>query len=129
MKIRHAAALAMLAGLGMGGAAIQALHAQAKPPGILVVDITAITDPKGFKAIGQRTNEAAAAVFKEHGGHYLARTSKITAIDGNAPNRFVLISFDSVEKAKAWYNSAAQKDVNALRIKTTNSRAFVVEGM
>jgi uncharacterized protein (DUF1330 family) len=129
MKTRYKVALAMLAGVGIGGAAIQAIHAQAKPPVIVVVDISDITDPDGFKAIGQRTNEAAAAVFGELGGRYLARTANITAFDGAPPKRFVLISFDSMEKAKAWNNSAAQKEVNAVRTKTTKSRVFVVEAM
>ena len=38
MKTRYTVALAMLAGIGIGGAAIQGLHAQAKPPAIVVVD-------------------------------------------------------------------------------------------
>jgi len=59
----------------------------------------------------------------------LARTDKITALDGNAPKLSVIIAFDSKEKAQAWYNSAAQKEVTAIRTKTTKSRAFIVEGM
>ena len=48
---------------------------------------------------------------------------------GAAPKRSVIIVFDSKEKAQGWYNSAAQKEINAIRTKTTKSRAFVVEGM
>jgi len=59
----------------------------------------------------------------------LARTDKITALDGNAPKLSVIIAFDSKKKAQAWYNSAAQKEVTAIRTKTTKSRAFIVEGM
>lgn len=121
--------MAMLVGMGAGGAAIQALHAQAKPPAIVVVDISDVTDPEGFKAIGQRSNETATAVFKDLGGRYLARTSNITAIDGPVPKRFVLIAFDSMEKAQAWNNLAAQQSVTAVRVKTTKSRSFIVEGM
>jgi uncharacterized protein (DUF1330 family) len=44
----------------------------------------------------------AAAVFKQLGGKYLVRTLEITAIDGATPKRFVIIAFDSAEKAKAW---------------------------
>lgn len=40
-----------------------------------------------------------------------------------------MIVFDSKEKAQAWYNSAPQKEVNAIRGKTTKSHAFMVEGM
>jgi uncharacterized protein (DUF1330 family) len=76
-----------------------------------------------------RSFEAAAAVFKDLGGRYIMRTDKITALDGTAPKRFVVIAFDSAEKAQAWNNSPAQKDVNAIRVKTTKSRVFIVEGM
>ncbi|HEY1362182.1 MAG TPA: DUF1330 domain-containing protein [Xanthobacteraceae bacterium] len=129
MKIRYTVALSVFAGAAIGAAAVQGLHAQAKPPVYAVVDIADITDPEGFKALGQRTNEAATAVFKELGGRYIMRTGKITAIDGTPPKRFVVIAFDSMEKAQAWDNSPAQKEVNATRVKTTKSRVFIVDGM
>jgi len=121
--------VAAIAGVAFGGLAIHGIHAQAKPPVYAIVDISEITDPEGFKAIGQRTNEAASAVFKELGGRYLARSSEITALDGTAPKRFVIIAFDNAEKAQAWHNSSAQKPVNDVRIKTTKSRVFLVTGM
>jgi uncharacterized protein (DUF1330 family) len=129
MKTQYTVALAMLAGVGLGGAAIQGLHAQAKPPAIVVVDISEVTDPGGWKAVGARSNATASAVFKDLGGRYIARTDKITAIDGTAPKRFVAIAFDSMEKAQAWNNLAAQKEINAIRAITTKSRSFIVEGM
>lgn len=129
MKVNYKIALTLLAGIALGAAAIQGLHAQAKPPSYVVVDISEITDSEGYKAIGQRSNAAAAAVFKDLGGKYIARTDRIIALDGNAPKRFVIIAFDSVENAQAWNNSTDQKEVNAIRTKTTKSRSFIVEGM
>ena len=129
MNTKYKMVLAMLAGAGLGAAVIQGLHAQAKPPAYAVVDISEITDPEGFKAIGQRSNAAATAVFKDLGGRYITRTDKITALDGTAPKRFIVIAFDSAEKAQAWSNLPAQKEVTAIRIKTTKSRSFIVEGM
>jgi uncharacterized protein (DUF1330 family) len=54
-----------------------------------------------------------------------------TMKDGTPPKRFVIIGFDNVEKAKAWDASAAQKEVNDIRMKNTKSRSFIVavEGM
>jgi uncharacterized protein (DUF1330 family) len=95
----------------------------------VVIDIDEITAPAGYAAVGGRNAEAAAAVFKDSGGRYLARTDKIAALDGAAPKRSAIIVFDSKEKAQGWYNSAAQKEINAIRTKTTKSRTFVVEGM
>jgi hypothetical protein len=57
------------------------------------------------------------------------RTDNIIAGDGPAPKRFVIIAFDSLAKAKAWDASAAQQEVTAIRLKSTKSRQFLVEGM
>jgi len=43
--------------------------------------------------------------------------------------RAVVIAFDSVDKAKAWYASPAQKEVNALAERSQKGRAFIAEGM
>ena len=95
-------------------AAIQGLHAQATPPTYAVVDISSVTDPEGFKALGPKAPLANAAFC----GKFIMRTDNITASDGTAPKRFVVIAFDSLEKAKAWTASAAQKEVDAIRAKT-----------
>src|SRR5450759_653335 len=125
MKTNYKVAIALIAGTTIGGAAIQGLHAQAKPPTYAIVDINSITDPEGFKALGPKAGPANAAF----GGKFIIRTENITASDGTAPKRFVVIAFDSLEKAKAWTASAAQKEVDAIRVKTTKSRVFYVEGM
>jgi uncharacterized protein (DUF1330 family) len=63
------------------------------------------------------------------GGKFIVRSDHITASDGTPPKRFVIIAFDSQEKAKAWDASAAQKEVTAIRMKNSTSRQFFVEGM
>ncbi len=127
MKTQYTVALAMLAGIGVGAIAVQGLHAQAKPPAIVVVDIDDITDPEGFKAVTQRPTASTATVMQ--GGRYIARSDKITAFDGTAPKRSIIIAFESAEKAQAWKNSPDQKKIDEIRSKTTKSRSFMVEGM
>ena len=126
MKSNHKLAIALVAGVAVGGAVIQGLHAQATPPAYVVVDISDITDPEGFKAIPPKSGPETLAPF---GGRYVIRTEKITALDGTAPKRFVVIAFDSVEKARAWKASASSKEVDVIRDKTTKSSQFLVEGM
>jgi uncharacterized protein (DUF1330 family) len=125
MKANHKLAMALAAGVAIGGAVIEGLHAQATPPTYLVVDISEITDPEGSKAIDPKVGPAVAA----HGGKFVMRSENITVVDGATPKRFVVIAFDSLEKAKAWTASAAFKEINAVRVKTTKSRLFLVEGM
>jgi uncharacterized protein (DUF1330 family) len=121
-------ALAILAAVALGAAAIQGLHAQsAVPKAYVIVDITQINDPATFKTLLPKAPRTVA----EFGGHIVTRTDKISALDGVAPERFVIIGFDSVQKAKDWNDSPAQKEVSDIRRKSTKSRSFVVvaEGM
>ena len=126
MKTKYKLAIALVAGTAIGGAAIQSIHAQMKPPTYVVVAIRKITDADSFKT---NVVAKAAAAMAGSGGNYVIRTDKITSLDGTPPARFVLIKFDSVEKAQAWHNSAAQKEVDAARAKSTDSLSFMVEGM
>ena len=111
MKTKYQLALALIAGTAIGGAVIQGLHAQATPPTYVVIDIGKITDPAGFKTLGPKAGPAVAAF----GGKTVIRTENITALDGAAPQRFVVIAFDSMAKAQAWHASPAQKEVDALK--------------
>ena len=124
MKTNFKSAIALITGATIGGALIQGLHAQATPPTYAVVEINSITDPEGFKAVGPKAGPANAAF----GGKAVIRTENITAIDGTPPKRLIVIAFDSLEKAKAWSASADQKEVDAIRRKTTTSREYFVEG-
>ncbi len=126
MNPNHRLAIALVARVAVGVAVIQDLHAQATPPAYVVSDIADITDPEGFKAIPAKTGPETLSPF---GGKYLIRTEKITTLDGTPPKRFVVIAFDSLEKAKAWKASASSKEASAIREKTTKSSQFLVEGM
>jgi uncharacterized protein (DUF1330 family) len=117
--------LAMLAGTALGAAAISGLNAQNKTPGAYaVVDISEVTDPDVFKTLLPKAGPANDAF----GGKFIIRSENISALDGTPPKRFVVIAFDSVEKAKAWDKSPAQDEVNAIRKKSTKSRTFIADG-
>lgn len=124
MKKLFGPGLGLVVGVAIGATAIQGLHAQAKPPAYVVIPILKITDAEEFKKIAPISGPAAAAA----GGHYIIRTDKMTKLDGTPPERLVVIAFDSVEKAQAWANSAAVKEVSAMRAKSTQSLSFIVEG-
>jgi uncharacterized protein (DUF1330 family) len=117
--------LAMLAGAGLGAAAVNGLHAQNKSPGAYaVVDISEITDQTLYETLLPKAGPANDAF----GGKFIIRTSNITNLDGTPPKRFVVIAFDSVEKAKAWDSSPAQTEVNGIRKKSSKSRVFIADG-
>ena len=125
MKQRVALGLGIIIGTAFGALAVSGLNAQNAAPGAYaVVDISEISDPAVFKTLLPKAGPAMAAF----GGKFVARTENIVALDGTAPKRFVILGFDSMDKAKAWDASAAQKEVDEIRKKSTKSRSFIVDG-
>jgi uncharacterized protein (DUF1330 family) len=118
---------ALLAGVVGLSVVVSTLNAQTKSPVYAVIDISEAMDADAYvKAVSAAEPKATQSA----GGRFMIRTNKPIALDGGAPpNRFVVIAFDNEEQAKAWYNSQAIKDVNAVRMKVTRSRAFLVEGL
>ena len=125
MKTQYTVTLAMLAGAALGAVSVGGLYAQGKAPGAyVVVDISAINNRDTLKTLFPIAEKA----IKEFNGTYVIRTEKITGLDGTAPKRFVVIGFDSMDKAKAFHASAGMKQVDEIRMKSTNSRQFIVDG-
>jgi uncharacterized protein (DUF1330 family) len=117
--------LAVFAGAVFGAVAVGGLNARNKAPGAYaVIDISEITNPDIFKALLSKAEAPVVA----GGGKFIVRTEKVTAIDGTPPKRFVVIGFDSMEKAKAWEALPAQKEIDDMRSKSAKARAFLVDG-
>jgi uncharacterized protein (DUF1330 family) len=117
--------LAMLAGAALGAIVTGALHAQGRPPGAFaVIDVSEIIDPD---VLNKQIFPKETPSLVPFGGQYVMRTQNVTGIDGTPPKRFIVIAFGSLQAAKAWSDSAAQKEIDALRMKSTKSRAFIVD--
>ena len=102
MKIRYALTLAMLAGVAIGGAAIQTLHAQAKPP-VYMIAINEVSNQEGY---AKEYLPDAQKAIKDHGGVYVA-VGPGTQIAGSLPNgRVVILRWESVEVLQKWRNSS-----------------------
>ena len=123
MKPYQKIAMALVAGAAIGGAVIQSIHAQAKTAYVIVA-IRSVVDADNYKTV----TEKAPAVVAAAGGRLVVATDAITSLDGKPPQRFVLIAFDSAAKAQAWYDSPPMKEINTMRIKSTDSLSFIVEG-
>jgi uncharacterized protein (DUF1330 family) len=126
MKTRYTVALSMIAGIAVGAAAIQGLHAQAKPKGYLVTE-SEIVDQAALNSY----IPAVGSAIPPEGGRFLAGPGVTTAtvIVGTAPQRFGIVEFDSVDKAQAWIKSPAREALAAQRNKAVKiTRQFIVEG-
>jgi len=128
MRPKSAVALGVLFGVALGATAINGLKAQGTPPAYVVINVAEMTDPAAFNAALTANSAASTAEMVAPGGHYVVRTTTTTALDGIPPKRFVVIAFDSKEKAQAWFDSPKTKAIGATRLKTTRSSAFIVEG-
>jgi uncharacterized protein (DUF1330 family) len=127
MKPNLKLALVLLAGIGLGGAGVTAIQAQqAKPaPGYVVAEVE-VNDTAAFAKYAA----AVPGTLAPFNGKYVVRAGKITPVEGDAPKqRFIVIAFESVEKAKAWEDSAAYEAIKPMRHASAKSRIFIIEGV
>ena len=127
MKPNLKLALVLLAGIALGGAGATAIHAQQpKPaPGYVVAEVE-VNDNDQF----QKYASQVPGTLAPFGAKYVVRAGKITPMEGDAPKgRFIVIGFDSVEKAKAWEDSPAYEAIKPIRHASAKSRVFIVEGV
>ena len=95
MKTRYTVVLSMIAGAALGGAAIQGLYAQAKPPVYYIAEID-VTNLEGWQ---KDYAPRAQAVIKAAGGRVLAAGQKVTSIEGTPPKqRIAVIQWESEEQ-------------------------------
>ena len=131
MKTQYPIALAVATGFGLGAAAVQGLHAQAKPPVYYIAEID-VSNPEAY---AKEYAPKARAIIEAAGGRFLAiggagaSGPRVTALDGEAPKRVVVQVWDSLEKIQTWYNSAEYKEARKIGEKYATFRSFAVEGL
>jgi uncharacterized protein (DUF1330 family) len=118
-------ALALSLGAVIGGAIVTGLKAQGTPAAYAVIDVTEVTDPQTFNTVLASTPVG----LVPYGGRYVIRTDKVIALEGAPPKRFVVIAFDTVDRAQRWSVSAPVKEINAIRSRAAKWRAFIVEAI
>lgn len=90
-----------------------------------IVDIE-VLEPADYEVYRDKVPPTIAA----YGGKYLTRGGRVVPIEGDwMPKRFVILEFPSVAQFKNWYDSPEYQAVLPIRLRTTKSRAFVIEGI
>ena len=126
MKTRYTVAWSVLAGVVIGAAAVQALHAQAKPPAYVVAEI----DMTNLEPYDKEYVPPAAKAIADAGGKYVVRGGRTVAIFGQPPQpRIAVMVFESMEKANAAFDSAAYRDAKKIGDKYAKFRVYAVEGL
>ena len=126
MKTRSTVTLSVLAGIAIGAATVQMLHAQAKPPVYVVSEI----DVTNVDAYTKEYLPVVRPVIVKSGGKLLAVSQKVTMLEGTPQNSRVVINvFDTLEKAQAQRNTPEYKEARKIGDKYAKFRAYVVEGL
>jgi uncharacterized protein (DUF1330 family) len=123
MKPHYMLSATLVSGLAIGAALTTALRAQSTPPAYVVAEV-AVHDADTF---ARDYAPKIAGTLQPYGGRILT-SGKLTALEGNVPQRFVIIEFESVEKARGWYDSPVYEPLLALRKKTATSTLFIAAG-
>ena len=126
MKLLYTTPFALLAGIGIGAVAVQTLHAQSTPPVYYISEVE-ITNVDGYV---KEYAPKVLATIKASGGKVLAAGQKVTALEGDPPKtRVVVQEWGSLDKIKAWRESADYKEARKIGEKYAKFRAFTVEGV
>ena len=127
MKTKLKLVFAMIVGTSIGvigGIAIRGQQVKTLP-GYVIAEAE-ITDPATLQDYGKKIGETLAP-FNHR---FVVSTSRIQGLEGDPPkDRVVIIEFDSVQKAREWYDSPAYAAIRPIRQSAAKSRIFIVEGL
>ena len=93
-------------------------------PGYVIADVT-VTDPETYAEYRALTPGTIAAFD----GRFLVRGGDHEIIVGGwAPGRLVLLEFESLARAAAWYDSPAYVEARAIRQRASTGNMVMVDG-
>jgi uncharacterized protein (DUF1330 family) len=94
-------------------------------PAYFIADIE-VTDPADYADYGKHVD----ASLTPYQGRFLVRGGALESLEGGwAMQRVVVLEFPSMAQAKAWYRSDGYKDLLVQRLRSTRSKAVLVEGV
>ena len=131
MKLSTGMALGVVAGIAIGAATVQSLHAQAKAPVYYVAEIDA-SDPEAY---AKEYVPKAQALITAAGGRYVASggtgsSGTVVGFDGEPPkSRVVIILWDSIEQIQAWHSSPEYQKGRKTVDQYAKFRSFTVDSL
>src|SRR5215468_5853496 len=98
-------------GIGIGGIAVQAIHAQAQLPAYIIAE-NVVHDQAGY---ARDFLPPITKAIKDAGGKFLAQGGRTLSMHGGLnANRVVIVQFESLDKVQAWLNLPATKAAFAI---------------
>jgi uncharacterized protein (DUF1330 family) len=94
-------------------------------PVYLVIDIT-IRNANLYSEYISKVSD----IVEKYGGKYLVRGGRVTELSGSwAPDRFIIVEFESKERVVECLHSEEYKKIAHLRKESTVGKAIIVEGI
>lgn len=94
------------------------------PKGYILAEVE-ITDPAAYEQYRSKV----AATLVPYGGRFLVRGGQAVRLEGDRPpRRFVVLEFDSPERAASWYHSEEYGPVKAVRLKAATAHLVLLNG-
>jgi uncharacterized protein (DUF1330 family) len=111
----------------LGAGAIQALHAQAKPPAFVVAEVN-VKDRAGFE---ENFLKITKVDISQHGGKYLAGgyDKTLSLVGAEPPNRVAILQFANMDAVKQWRKQGEEDMENTVGTKYATFRIYAVEGV
>lgn len=91
----------------------------------VIVEIE-VTDPQVY----EEYKRLAPASIAAYGGCYIARGGKTAVLEGDwTPSRLVILEFENLARAQAWWNSPEYAEAKAMRQRSANTHMVAIEGL
>ena len=119
--------IAVVGSFMLGAGAIQALHAQAKPPAYVVAEVN-VKDRAGYE---ENFLKSTKTDISQHGGKYLAGgyDKTLSLVGAEPPNRVLIIQFPNMDAVNEWRKQGEEDMENTVGAKYATFRIYAVEGV
>ena len=119
--------ITVVASFMLGAGAIQALHAQGKPPAYVVAEVN-VKDRAGYE---ENFLNSTKTDISQHGGKYLAGgyDKTLSLVGAEPPNRVLILQFPNMDAVKEWRKQGEEDMENTVGAKYATFRIYAVEGV
>jgi uncharacterized protein (DUF1330 family) len=95
------------------------------PKPAYVVAENDVVDPVAYKDYALSVLDT----LKPFGGVPVVRAGITESLEGAPPGRLVIIRFDDIDHARAWWNSDEYRAILPMRLKAAKARVYIAEAL
>lgn len=92
---------------------------------VYVIGRVTVTNPEDYRTYARQTADVASA----YGGRFLVKGGPQEVLEGNCPERHVVIEFPDREAALGWYRSDAYRRILPIALSSSDRDIVIVDGI